>query len=410
MEILKVHDRTRDRYHALTISTVWDRERVRQSRALIVGVGALGNEVAKNLAMMGVSLIAMIDRDTVEMANLTRSIFFRESDHGRPKVTSLAERVREFNPDVEVITRHGNLEDQIGLGLLRRMDLVFSCLDSRLARRSLNRMCEQVGRSWVDGSMEDLLGEVSAYQPGATACYECTLTSVDIRNLSQATSCRGIALERAKAGKVPTTSTMGSIVAALQVQEALKMHHGAARSLAGKRLIINCLLNEFDTVALDRKENCMGHFRIGEVTEVPEFTASSTTALEILNRFRVETSAVHAYVNVGREIVTELRCVQCSTAERPLRTVRSIRESEALCPTCGQLRVAETIHTITEEHELARVPLAELGVPELDVLEVRGEGAVRWYELTGDVVNLPESLRSRTQTRDMLQEVRDAVT
>ena len=110
MAILKIHDRTRDRYHALTISTVWDREKVRGSRALVVGAGALGNEVAKNLSMMGVALIVAVDRDTVEMANLTRSIFFRESDHGQSKVTALAARLREFNPDVEVIPLHGDLE------------------------------------------------------------------------------------------------------------------------------------------------------------------------------------------------------------------------------------------------------------------------------------------------------------
>ena len=51
--------------------------------------------------MMGVRLIAVLDRDTVEMANLSRSIFFRESDHGRPKADVIAERLREVNPDVE---------------------------------------------------------------------------------------------------------------------------------------------------------------------------------------------------------------------------------------------------------------------------------------------------------------------
>jgi adenylyltransferase/sulfurtransferase len=407
MAILKVHDRTRDRYHALTISTVWDRDVVRRSRALIVGAGALGNEVAKNLAMMGVAIIVAVDRDTVEMANLTRSIFFREADHGHPKVACLAGRIREFNPDVEVVTLHGDLEDKVGLGLLRRMDLVFSCLDNRLARWSLNRMCEQVGKPWVDGSMEDLLGEVSVYQPGETACYACTLTALDMRNLAQATSCRGIALERTKAGKVPTTSTMGSIVAALQVQEALKLLHGGRRSLAGKRLILNCILNDFDTVTLDRKAGCMGHFRFGEITEVPEFSAGSATIVDILNRFKTETGSANAYVNVGREIVTELRCARCGTAERPLRGVRSVREAEATCLTCGDLRVAETAHTLTEDDPLARLPLKDLGIPELEVLEVRGDGAVRWYELTGDLAAVPESIRAAARTAEAFQEVHD---
>src|SRR4029077_9827904 len=118
------------------------------------------NEVCKNLAMMGVSLIVVLDRDTVETANLSRSVFFREKDHGRAKTEAIGERLRELNPDVEILKLTGDLDSELGLGLIRRMDVVFSCLDSRLARRSVNRMCGKVGKTWVDGAMEDLLGEV----------------------------------------------------------------------------------------------------------------------------------------------------------------------------------------------------------------------------------------------------------
>src|SRR5688572_25832387 len=102
MPSIKVHDRSRDRYHSLSISKVWELDRLRKARALVVGAGALGNEVVKNLAMMGVSLIVILDRDTVETANLTRSIFFREADHGSSKADVMAGRVKALNPDVEI--------------------------------------------------------------------------------------------------------------------------------------------------------------------------------------------------------------------------------------------------------------------------------------------------------------------
>jgi molybdopterin/thiamine biosynthesis adenylyltransferase len=167
---LQIRDRTRDRYHALAISPVWKLDLLREAKALVVGAGALGNEVAKNLAMMGVRLLAIADRDTVETANLTRSIFFRERDHGRNKTEVIAERVADVNPDVEILPLQGELDQTIGLGLVRRMDMVFSCLDSRLARRSVNRLCEKVARPWIDGAMDDLLGEVGVYDPGQGPC------------------------------------------------------------------------------------------------------------------------------------------------------------------------------------------------------------------------------------------------
>src|SRR5215472_13594459 len=135
MPDLHITDHTKDRYHALAISSVWELARIRQARALVIGAGALGNEVAKSLAMMGLRTVAVLDRDTVEVANLTRSVFFREEDHGRSKAEVLGMRLRELNPDVGILAIHGDLDEVLGLGLLRRMDIVFSCLDSRAARR-----------------------------------------------------------------------------------------------------------------------------------------------------------------------------------------------------------------------------------------------------------------------------------
>ena len=60
----------------------FDTERVRNARVLVVGAGALGNEVLKNLALFGVGNIYVVDYDTIEYSNLTRSILFREEDAG----------------------------------------------------------------------------------------------------------------------------------------------------------------------------------------------------------------------------------------------------------------------------------------------------------------------------------------
>src|SRR5271167_3249481 len=115
MSMLRIQDRTKDRYHSIAISSVWELARVRKARALVVGAGALGNEVCKNLAMMGVRLIVVVDRDVVEAANLSRSIFFRESDHGRLKAEVIRNRLREVNPDVEVQSLNGDLDEVLGL-------------------------------------------------------------------------------------------------------------------------------------------------------------------------------------------------------------------------------------------------------------------------------------------------------
>jgi len=393
MATLKIIDHTRDRYHALAISSVWELVRIRKGRALVVGAGALGNEVCKNLALMGVALIAVLDRDTVETANLSRSVFFRERDHGHPKTDVLSAGLTELNPDVEIMTLTGDLDHQLGLGVLRRMDMIFSCLDSRLARRTLNRMCSKVSKPWVDGAMENLLGEVAVYVPDQGPCYECSLTEMQKVLIAEAASCRGVALRNIAQGKVPTTSTMGSIVAALQVQEAVKLlHDDGKNSLAGKRMVINCNVNDFYVTASDRKtdEDCDGHWKCGSVTEVPEYAAAKTSVKEMLARFKEETGE-----NLGREVVTELYCPKCKKAETLGETIRVVDQEMARCQTCMEVRELKTTHEVLGHEPYAEWPVERLGIPKLDVLEVRGAQATRWFELTGDLAAFPAALQSR---------------
>lgn len=393
MSTLRIHDHTRDRYHALAISSVWELAKVRKARALVIGAGALGNEVCKNLAMMGVRLIVVLDRDVVEAANLSRSIFFRESDHGRPKVEVIAERLREVNPDVEIHSLNGDLDEILGLGTVRRMDMVFSCLDSRLARRSVNRMCEKLGKPWVDGAMENLLGEVSAYVPGEGPCYECTLTHAERVLIAQAASCRGIAIRNLSLGKVPTTSTMGSIISALEVQEGVKILHGDfGKALVGKRLVVDCNVNEFYVTSSTRKDACEGHFRYGAITEAADFSAASTSARDLLQRFQRDTGQV-GFLRLGREIVIALECGNCHEREILPQLMGKVTEERALCPKCGAIRRLETTNYVRGTEPYTEWPLSRLGIPALDVLEVRGVGVTKWYELTGDVASFPASLQ-----------------
>jgi len=115
MTDLQIKDPAMDRYHSLSLSSAWELSKLRKATALVVGAGALGNEVAKNLAMMGVALIIVLDRDTVEVANLSRSVFFRETDHGRLKAEVICERLKELNPDVQVRPLAGDMDEVLGL-------------------------------------------------------------------------------------------------------------------------------------------------------------------------------------------------------------------------------------------------------------------------------------------------------
>jgi molybdopterin/thiamine biosynthesis adenylyltransferase len=87
----------------------FDHDRVRAARIAVVGAGAVGNEVVKNLMLLGVGAIDLFDFDDVEEHNLTRSIFLRESDVGTGKATAVVRRASAVDPDVGGGARAGGL-------------------------------------------------------------------------------------------------------------------------------------------------------------------------------------------------------------------------------------------------------------------------------------------------------------
>jgi len=136
-----------DRDATLKLIDWFDVERVRAAKIMVIGAGAIGNEVLKNLALLGLGHIFIMDRDTIEMSNLSRSVLYRAADSGRDKAETAAKAVCALNPNVKTTILKGDVTLDLGLGLLRRMDVVIGCLDNTQARLSINRACWKVGRN-----------------------------------------------------------------------------------------------------------------------------------------------------------------------------------------------------------------------------------------------------------------------
>ena len=165
---------------------------VSAAKVMVVGCGALGNEVLKNLVLMGVRHLVVVDFDTIEADNLTRSVFFTMDDAkaGRKKALVMAERLREMNPETEVQTICGDIAFDVGLGLIRRMDVVIGCVDNRWARYCINRLCMRAGKPWVDGGIDNMEGTARVFMPGEN-CYACSIGPEGLRDLAYRMPCAG---------------------------------------------------------------------------------------------------------------------------------------------------------------------------------------------------------------------------
>ena len=154
---LKILDDREDRYHRQRLVDGWDQERLGRGRVLVVGAGALGNEVLKNFALLGVGELWFADFDDIDASNLAKSVLFRPSDIGRPKVEVAAERLAQMDPDIRLRPISGDIRYDIGMGVFRRMDVLTSVVDSIDARVGFNRIAAALG---VDSEAHDTKGSL----------------------------------------------------------------------------------------------------------------------------------------------------------------------------------------------------------------------------------------------------------
>ncbi|MEM8874876.1 MAG: ThiF family adenylyltransferase [Planctomycetota bacterium] len=263
---------TRDhRFSRFELIGWWDQQRLASARVIVVGAGALGNELLKNLALLGVGQrghghVTIIDMDDIEHSNLSRSVLYRAEDAGRKKAEVAAERAAEIYPDMDARAVVGDVKLDLGLGAFREADVVLGGLDNREARLAINRACYRVGTPWVDGAIQVVDGIARVFVPPG-ACYECTMNKTDWQVLQHRRSCAGLSRKEMEGGKVPTTPTVGSIIAGVQVQEAVKLLHGID-TIAGKGWSFNGAATDAWQTEYDRKEDCLSHDPLLDVRPV----------------------------------------------------------------------------------------------------------------------------------------------
>jgi adenylyltransferase/sulfurtransferase len=209
--------------------------RLLESRALIVGCGALGSAHAESLARAGVGKLRIADRDFVEASNLQRQTMFTESDAAEriPKAVAAQNHIREINREIEVEAEvtdvnHSNIEN-----LIRNCDVVLDGTDNFATRYLINDACVKHKINWIYGAAVGSYGVTMTILPHQTPCLRCVFE------------------EAPPAASAPTCDTAGvimpviSVVSAVQVTEALKLLTGQPENLNKSLMQFDVWRNEW---------------------------------------------------------------------------------------------------------------------------------------------------------------------
>jgi molybdopterin/thiamine biosynthesis adenylyltransferase len=358
----------------------WEQSKLSATKILVVGAGALGNEVLKNLALLGVGNIFVVDLDTVEESNLSRSILYRERDAGHPKAAVAVAAAREIYPPIRASHFHGDVIFGLGLGVYRWADFVIAGLDNREARLHVNRCCLKVNRPWIDAATEELRGIVRTFIPTGP-CYECTMTAQDWEALKERRGCAGMRAEGLLPERVPTTPITASIIGALQCQEALKLLHGL-NSLAGKGAVFDGLLDHFYVVPYSRDEECNSHDPFAEV--IPLSGSARDFTPRLLLAVAEEKLGSGATLELAHELLVAFDCPGCQRTQNVYEPLASVSEREAACSHCGVPRRVVTTRSISGCEDFIDRPFASLGVPLFDIVMARRGLTAVGFEFSGD--------------------------
>ena len=214
--------------------------RLRESRVVVVGCGALGSAQAEMLARAGLGRLRIVDRDLVEESNLQRQTMFTERDARErlPKAVAAGRRIADINSEVATETEVADVNYSNVEQLIEGCDVVVDGTDNFATRYLINDACVKRNVNWIYGAAVGSYGVTMTIRPRVTPCLRCVFP------------------DPPPAGSAPTCDTAGvimpiiSIVAAVQISETLKLLTGRVESLHGSLMQFDVWNNEWRRLAL----------------------------------------------------------------------------------------------------------------------------------------------------------------
>lgn len=355
-----------ERFARHTLIPGWDQARLLGTSIVVMGVGAVGNEVARLLALSGVGRLLLCDPDRVERTNLSRCPLFQEGDIGRFKVEAATESLIQLAPHLTVEARPQPLVNGVGLAELRDADLIISCLDSRSARLQLAGRCGLIRAPWIDGGTHAWGGEVRPYLDPDGPCYGCSLTPSLRATHDIAVSC----MEQPDSVPVGASALISVLVGAWLA--TLAVRYLLDLPVPSDLLKIDSVNGLTTRLTQRRDPDCPLHEPIGSpVVQLPLDNSATVGAL----RAKLPPGSTPL---LWDPVQTRLQCLACGFERE-----RWGRPERSTCPECGEpMHTWSCLELTTATPD--QLPLQQLGIAPREILAVRpaGERAeLRWIEL-----------------------------
>lgn len=204
---------------------------LQQAKVLIVGAGGLGCPAAQYLAASGIGTLGIADDDTVNISNLHRQLLYTPTDAGKLKVIVATDRLRQQNPDIQIIPHAVKVTSANVKQLFEPYDIIVDGTDNFETRYLLNDAAVILGKPLVYGAIYQYEGQVAVWNiankdGSRSPNYRDLFPQVDA---TQVPNC-------AEGGVIPT---LAGIIGCMQASEVIKYITRTGELLAGKLLTLD---------------------------------------------------------------------------------------------------------------------------------------------------------------------------
>ena len=218
-------------------------ERLRNSRALIIGLGGLGCPVAMYIGAAGLGELWLADFDRVDLSNLQRQIAHQSRDLGQNKARSVAESISGMNPDCQVKVFSSRLEGELLAELAGQVDVVVDCTDNYQTRSDINKACVSTGTPLVSGAAIRWEGQLAVFaNKEDSPCYHCLYGQIGNEQLT--------------CSEAGIMSPVVGIVGSMQALEAIKLLSGKGEVSSGQVLLFDGKTSTWRSFKLSRDPAC----------------------------------------------------------------------------------------------------------------------------------------------------------
>jgi molybdopterin/thiamine biosynthesis adenylyltransferase len=213
--------------------------KLKKARVIVMGAGGLGCPASFYLVAAGIGHVAVVDKEIVELSNLNRQVLHWSDDIGRPKGVSMAEKLRQLNPEVTVEALQKVVTTNNARQIIKGFTVVVDALDNWRTRFLLNKACVKEKIPFVHAGVHGLYGQITTILPGKGPCLQCILPKTPPEE-----------------ERFPVLGAAVGTLGLLEALETVKLVMGLGEPLIGRMLHFDGETMSFQEIKVERRRAC----------------------------------------------------------------------------------------------------------------------------------------------------------